>query len=72
MGHKKRERTLLLENQVKTQVIDSMIAEEIQQIKFDNLIKRGIIRIDYANSDTETTDRGLPDHIRNATRQASV
>lgn len=71
MGRKKKERTKLLENTVRTNIVGQMIAEEIQQMKFDRLVIQGIIRID-ADADTETIDRRLPNDVCHSSRKACV
>lgn len=43
MSQKKVDRTNEFETAVKTAIMDDMVRKEIQQIKFDNLLKRGII-----------------------------
>lgn len=41
--NKRRQRTEEYENVVKTTIMDNMVAEEIQDILFDKLIREGMI-----------------------------
>lgn len=43
MGQNKIDRTETFETAVKTDILDDMVAEEIQEINFHKLVRQGII-----------------------------
>ncbi len=62
MSQKKRDRTEQYETAVKTAILNDMVAEEIQQMKFDSLVKKGIIRTDDRR--TKTACHGCTGNIQ--------
>ena len=70
MGQKKVNRTKEYENAVKVGAIMDQTAEEIQKLRFDSLVKQGIIQIN--DGPTETISGRFPEHLRNPPRETNV